>query len=144
MQAASASTDRPRVLLIEDDAELRSLLTKGLRQRGCEVIEASTGSVAIEYVVYSLIYELVRPALIVSDIRLQSGNGLRIAEAVRTADYEVPILLMTAFPGPEVEARAAAIPDCTLLAKPFDLFEFFGLVGQLISGAPKRCAAVAG
>jgi hypothetical protein len=45
---------------------------------------------------------------------------------------------MTAFPSPEVEARAAAIRDCRLVAKPFDLFDFFDLVQELIRRGPRR------
>jgi DNA-binding response OmpR family regulator len=67
MQATLVSEGRPRVLLIEDDTELRSLLTKELGYRGCDVIEAGTGSAAIDYVIFSLIHEHVRdrPALLI-------------------------------------------------------------------------------
>jgi two-component system response regulator GlrR len=146
MDAQQARGAQPRVLLVEDDAELRSLLAKELRHRGHDVIVARTGIEAIDYVVHSLIDERAyqRPALIVSDVRLQSGNGLAIAEAIRAASYEVPILLMTAFPGPEVQQRAETIRDCTLLAKPFDLFEFFDVVQRLIGSRSGRFAAVVG
>jgi CheY-like chemotaxis protein len=134
-----------RILLVEDDVELRSLLSRELRHRGYDVVVARTGSEAIDYVVHSLIDPRTynRPALIVSDVCLQASSGLSIAEAIRAANYDVPILLMTAFPGPEVHSRAAAIRDCTLLAKPFDLFEFFGLVRQ-ITARPGRLVAVVG
>jgi two-component system, OmpR family, response regulator len=145
MNPTVASESRPRVLLVEDDGELRSLLTRELAVRGYDVIGASTGSEAIDYVIRSLIYERThsRPALIISDVRLQSGNGLSIAEAIRRASYDVPILLMTAFPGPEVQSRAATIRDCTLIAKPFDVFEFFAIVQELIN-RPRRLVGVAG
>src|SRR5512143_970709 len=86
---AFTSLHPARVLLAEDDFELRSLLATSLRRDGFEVLEARDGAELLRY-----IDELVLQAkgqigvdLIVSDIRMPGFNGLSVLGWMRKGDW---------------------------------------------------------
>lgn len=126
---------RARILLAEDDASLRSILAKFLRADGDEVVELSDGG--------RLLVELaacVRPSsggvpdLIVSDVQMPIMTGLEMAIAIREVWKETPLVLMTAFPDPELAARVRLL-DAHLLPKPFDIEALGDVVARCLGRA---------
>ena len=112
----------PRILVAEDDAEMRSVVVDSLRKDGYEVSEVSDGgrllvTLAREYLPGP---DTRRIDLLVSDVRMPVCNGLQILEQLRAAQWRFPVILMTAF-GDEV-MRAHARSLCALLLdKPFEM-----------------------
>jgi two-component system, OmpR family, response regulator len=86
----SVSADRPRILVIEDDAEIRSLVQDYLQRQGFRV-DVGDGGVALDRFL-SMIGE---PDLIVLDIMLPGEDGLSLCRRIRAAS-RVPILMLTA------------------------------------------------
>ena len=80
----------PRVLIIEDDPELRSLLDRGLAEEGFETATASTGTELLERV------EAEIPDLLVLDIGLPDADGRDLCQALRARGVKAPILFLTA------------------------------------------------
>ena len=112
------------VLVVEDDAMVRSLLRDFLELLGCAVHLTANGREALEHLQH------MRPDLVLLDFMMPVMDGRTFAMAVRrdgrTAD--LPIVLMSASPdaaevGRDVRARA-------VLRKPFDLDELAGVVEQ--------------
>ncbi|HVJ21340.1 MAG TPA: response regulator [Polyangiaceae bacterium] len=132
----------PVVILLQSDPHLRRLLASQLRRCRYAVVEASSGNDVIEQVVESLVYEddCKRPSLVISDIQLDSGNGLSIPQTMRVVKYDVPVLLMAVFPEPTIEARAAQIQGCQLISIPFDLLVFLETARAMISSARRNLA----
>src|SRR3954463_6405621 len=80
----------PRVLVIEDDHDLRRLLRKGLEEEGFEVVQASRGDDAVS------LAEAEPPALLVIDIGLPDADGRDVCQAIRSRGVESPVLFLTA------------------------------------------------
>jgi two-component system, OmpR family, response regulator len=83
-------TERPRILIIEDDAEIRSLVADYLRKNDFRV-ETGDGGVALD----RFITTYGDPDLIILDINLPGEDGLSICRRLR-ANSRVPILMLTA------------------------------------------------
>ena len=121
-----ASTDQPRyrVLLAEDDRELRALMAAVLRSNGYEVLEAGTGTELLDHVAFGLLRGQRHRIfdVIVSDIRLPRYSCLEILNGIRNASLTVPVVLITAFGDAETH-RIAYELGARVLDKPFDLSE---------------------
>lgn len=114
-----------RVLLAEDDNELRRLLATCLRNDGFEVIEASDCG----YLIYCLSFseadypDHVLPDIIVSDNRMPGMTGLEALEGLRKADWATPFILITAFGDEATHAEALRLGAAAVFDKPFDVRE---------------------
>ena len=112
---------RPRVLLVEDDADLRVLIALALERDGCEVIKASDGTEALGVLGEQYLVEHTRPIdLIISDVRLPGWTGLQILQGIRKRDRTTPIILMTGFGDQEVRQRARQFGVTAFFDKPFE------------------------
>jgi len=122
---------RPRVLIAEDDGELRQLMARSLAEDGYEIDEALSG--------LELLALLARPCrrydVVVSDIRMPGLSGLEVLDDLRThrefKDSTVAVILVTAFPDLQVRAEAGRL-QATLLEKPVDLDELRDTVADLV------------
>jgi len=105
-----------RILLAEDDAELRALLTSALRTPGREIEAVNDGLEALER---ALDAEKPPIDVIVSDIRMPRMTGTDMLERLREQNLEVPVLLMTGF-GQTCDARALT-GATRIFEKPFEM-----------------------
>ena len=106
-----------RVLVAEDDPELRSMMANRLRGDGCIVAEATSGFDALE--ILDDVAALGAPLdLVVMDVRMPGMTGIELGYVIRGRHWTTPILLVTAYPDPELFDEARRI-DAELLAKPF-------------------------
>lgn len=115
--AASLPLDRPRVLVVDDEASIRRALVTSLTAEGYQVDAAGDLRSAAS------IFDSYPPDVVLLDIRLPNGReGFELGRAFRGAS-EVPIIFLTAVEG--VEERLAAFglgaDDC--LEKPFSMPE---------------------
>ena len=114
--------DRPhRVLVAEDDAEMRSLLVTELRRDGYEVMEAGDGAEAASLLASLRSRPDEAPELIVTDICMPAQTGLELLAALRKTEWRVPIILITAFGDGDVHERARELGAIAVFDKPFDL-----------------------
>jgi DNA-binding response OmpR family regulator len=111
-----------RVLLADDDAEMRSLVACALRSDGYEVIEASDGGRLLVAITDAYADGNGRDAfdLVISDIRMPVASGLAVLESLRKASWTTPVILMTAFGDETTRTRAEAL-GAILFDKPFDV-----------------------
>src|SRR5690348_15720650 len=80
----------PRILVVEDDADLRRLLSAGLTEEGFAVETVSTGGALLQRFVE-------RPAdALVVDIGLPDSDGRDLCQALRSAGATAPVLFLTA------------------------------------------------
>lgn len=121
----SYEIDPPLVLLAEDDDMFRQLLSGILRRDGYNVLEAKDGA-RLRRLVEELLQSGrdARPELIISDVRMPGASGLGVLELLRAYDWYTPVILMTAFGSPEVEARARQLGAAVVFSKPFALEDF--------------------
>ena len=110
-----------RIVVAEDDAEMRRLVVEALRKDGHEVIEAADGAhLLVEVVSKAHRAESPPVDLIVSDIRMPAASGLDVVIALREAHCATKVILMTAFGDDDTRARAEAL-GARLFDKPFAL-----------------------
>ena len=80
----------PHVLVVEDDADLRRLLRRGLDEDGFEVVAVARGSEAIEAVASR------EPDALILDIGLPDADGRDVCQALRARGIGAPVLFLTA------------------------------------------------
>jgi DNA-binding response OmpR family regulator len=118
----AACRHRPRVLVADDDVEMRRLVAESLRRDDYEVTEESDGGRLLVRVasVYSADRTIDRFDLIVSDIRMPVCSGLEILKGLREAHWKTPVILMTAFGDEETKEYAERL-GALLIDKPFKM-----------------------
>jgi two-component system OmpR family response regulator len=80
----------PRVLIVEDDADLRGVLGRGLTEEGFHTSAVSTGAELLDQV------DALAPDLLVVDIGLPDVDGRDLCQALRTRGVQAPVLFLTA------------------------------------------------
>ena len=107
-RAARVNPDRARsilearVLVVDDEREIRDVLTDYLEGEGCAVATAANGGDALESV------RRAPPDVILLDITLPGVDGLEVLRRVHRDHPEIPILVLTG-PGDEARARSALV-----------------------------------
>jgi two-component system, cell cycle sensor histidine kinase and response regulator CckA len=108
--------DKTSILIVEDEGIVAKNLNSKLEQLGYEV--AGTATSAEEAVEMAL--EL-RPQLILMDIQLSGQrDGIQAAEAIR-AQYDVPVIYLTAHSDPATLSRAKLTGPFGYILKPFEM-----------------------
>jgi DNA-binding response OmpR family regulator len=133
------STDPYRVLLAEDDYEMRVLLAMALRKAGYEVVECSDGMGLLTHLAAFLLPdELAREPvdLIISDIRMPGVTGMEVLEGKPEKQAFPPMILITAFGDAETHALADRFGAAAIFDKPFDMDVLLNKVNAILSGVP--------
>lgn len=114
---------RARILLAEDDFELRRMLSMLLSADGYEVVEVTNGQQLLDYLRQRRSEEHLggHPDLIISDVCMPEVDGLQVLEQLRDAQVPTPVVLMTAFANASICDQADELGAVTLLMKPFEL-----------------------
>jgi DNA-binding response OmpR family regulator len=125
---------KPRVLVVEDDAEIGGALRRSLRLEGYDVRVAEDGVAALEE---SAVFE---PDAVVLDLGLPRLDGVDVCRRIREAS-DVPILMLTARDG--LDARVTGLDSGAddYLVKPFDRQELHARLRALLRRRPPRGSA---
>jgi CheY-like chemotaxis protein len=97
------------ILVADDDAAIRRLLGRALREEGYTVLSAATGGEALEQA-------CLAPDLLIADLVMPPGGGLELAERLRAL---VPRLAVLHISGYAVRRDFNTDPAASLLSKPF-------------------------
>ena len=116
-EEAAKQTAAPRVLLVDDQPELRRLFRRSLGKAGFEVVEAWDGRVAIE---------LLRKSpfdVVISDVRMPDMSGMELLKALHELDPDLPVVLTSGSPDTSSTSEANEFGAFAYLVKPvpFDL-----------------------
>lgn len=115
-----------KVLVVEDDADLRGVLGRGLREEGFEVETVSTGHQALERV------EHVAPDVLVIDIGLPDTDGRDLCQALRARGIQTPVLFLTARDALVDRIAGFDAGGDDYVAKPFALVELVARLNALV------------
>ena len=125
---------RPRVLIADDDSDLRRLVVAAFRKEDCETIEVDNGSALLDYL-GSWILSPGRcrsPDVIVSDIFMPGFSGLDVLGGLRHGGWSKPVVLMSAFDDFTVRRKAQDLGAAAILHKPFDMKDLKAKVFSLV------------
>src|SRR5213082_1691345 len=115
------TTKVKRILLAEDEVALRDFVSRNLRARGFEVLEASNGLEALA------VWEREDPHLLILDIMMPRMDGLEVCRRVR--EYSaVPIIVLTALDAESDKVAALDLGADDYLTKPFGVEELLSRV----------------
>ena len=120
-----------RVLVVDDDADARDLVTAVLGQSGAEVVTASSTVEALD------VLARARPHVLVSDLSMPGDDGYALLQRVRALGLDhdgwVPAVALTAFARAEDRARALAAGYAVHVSKPVEPDELVEVVARLAS-----------
>jgi CheY-like chemotaxis protein len=137
--SADVTRRAPRILLAEDDNEMRSLMGQLLRRDGYEVVECPNGVGLLDYL--STFLGRSEPEhfdLVISDIRMPGLSGLEVVGGLHRRPDFPPAILMTAFGDEKTHAEAEEIGVAAMFDKPFDMHELMAKVRET-AGPPSGC-----
>jgi two-component system alkaline phosphatase synthesis response regulator PhoP len=107
-----------RILLVEDEENLRKTIQLNLEMEGYQVETAATGTAGLDK------GRSDNFDLIILDVMLPGIDGFDICKEIRLKDTEVPILFLTAKGSGEDRVKGLKIGADDYLTKPFNLEEF--------------------
>jgi len=107
-----------RVLLIEDDADQRSLVAWMIRGFGCEVVEAEGGVDLLGWIAKATSSVTTDYDAIVSDVNMPDMTAIEVLKGWRYGSWTTPMILVTASTDPKLRADALALGVADVLRKP--------------------------
>jgi len=118
-----------KVLIIDDDPELRTLMTTFLTAKGFEVSSAKNGAEGLAQA------QADQPDLISLDIIMPGMDGFAVIQQLREdpAFRDVPIMVLSALTTPDTHDRAIDAGVRTVVTKPFDYREIVFKIRALIA-----------
>jgi CheY-like chemotaxis protein len=119
-----------RVLVGDDNEQMRRLIVELLEAEGYEVSEAKDTGGVLEQVSHS------RPDLLILDVQMPGGGGIEALRAIRSdpANGGLPVLLLSGSVDLEVD-WASQVGANAQMPKPFRIDEFRATVGSLLAAA---------
>ena len=124
--AMQASSDAPRVLVVDDEAMLADLLSQALRHEGWETDTAKDGLDALAKAAS------FHPDVVILDVQMPRMDGLETLERLRARDPELPVLFLTARDAvaDRVQGLRAGADD--YVTKPFGLEEVVARIRAIL------------
>jgi DNA-binding response OmpR family regulator len=119
------TSDRRRILVVDDEAALRSLIARGFRERGYEVIEMADGLSALDAArSTSIAFDLV-----VTNNRMPHLDGPSLAACLRELDSKLPIIHISGSHGSRYDTLPPEVPT---LFKPFKIWDLLDEAEKLM------------
>ena len=115
---AIGTTQKERILVVEDDRVARQLAVEVMRLAGYATTEAGSAEEALALVARGARFDLV-----LSDVRMGEMDGMSLLSELQAGDPELPVILLTAFGDVEGAIAATQAGANDYLAKPFNLEE---------------------
>ncbi len=116
------SDKRNKVLIIDDDGDFVSLLSKRLESHGFEVFVAGTAKEGLAAL------ERVRPSVALLDVRLPDRSGVELVSEIREADADVPVIMVSGMGEPSLVVSAMQAGAVDYVQKPIDDREIVGKI----------------
>ncbi|MEO2132079.1 MAG: response regulator transcription factor [Microbacterium sp.] len=118
-----------RILVVDDDEEIRAMLDSTLRFSGFEVTQASTGADAIASLASS------PPDVVVLDVMMPGVDGFEVVQLIRRRDATLPVLFLSARDAVEDRVRGLRLGGDDYVTKPFSAVEVVARIETLLRRA---------
>ena len=127
-------TDKPRVIVVDDDASVRRGLERLLRSAGHEVELFGSSRAFIDRGEYE------RADCLVLDVRMPGPSGLDVQDLLVSAGHDVPIVFITGHGDIPMAVQVMKAGAVDFLVKPFDDLIFLNAVQRAIAKSRQRRA----
>jgi DNA-binding response OmpR family regulator len=122
------ATAQRKILIVEDDADIRGLLSVRLRQHSYDTSVATDGMTALA------VARREQPDLIVLDLGLPAGDGFTVMERMRaiTSLADVPVVVITARDAATNREKAESCGAVAFVEKPIDFDQLLATIDELL------------
>jgi DNA-binding NtrC family response regulator len=121
-----------RILLVDDEADLRRTLASHLEDLGHEVLPVESAEGALNHLVD------FRPDLVLSDVQMSGMNGFELLSRLREARPDVDVVIFTGYAGVQGAIDAIKHGASDYLLKPLDLDEIEGVIDRCMTDRASR------
>jgi CheY-like chemotaxis protein len=130
--------ERARILVLEDDHQIRKLIAMTLRKDGHEVVETADGRDTIRC--YREARESARPFdLVLSDLTIEDGlGGVETMQALRRMDPNVVAIVSSGYSDAPAMARPSDFGFTAVLPKPYPPKDLRQIVSQVLSSRARQ------
>lgn len=118
-----------KILVVEDNVDLRELMVINLRSAGYNVLEAGNGEEALDVLDHTKVH------LLIVDLMMPVMDGFELTEAIREADDDVPILIVTAKDALDDKRKGFRKGADDYMVKPIEMEEMLMRVKALLRRA---------
>ncbi len=115
-----------RILLAEDEKNLRDTITLNLELEGYEVVSVADGKMALK------MFDEQRFNVVILDIMMPEFNGIEVCRKIRLTNSDTPILFLTAKGTTEDKLNGFKAGGDDYITKPFNLDEFLARIRVLV------------
>jgi two-component system, chemotaxis family, chemotaxis protein CheY len=105
----------PKILVVEDESDVRTLISLILQSAGHTVIEAHNGLDALEQ------FNAGHFDMVITDMNMPRMDGLELIKALRRQQADLYIMLITGYGTTDTEKRAGELGVNEYIPKPFDI-----------------------
>ncbi len=115
-----------KVLVVDDEPNIRDLLSASLRFQGHQVLTAANGNEAINKIVDN------QPDVVLLDVMLPDISGFGVTKKIRSLGIEVPIVFLTARDDTEDKVTGLTVGGDDYVTKPFSLDEIIARISAIM------------
>jgi DNA-binding NtrC family response regulator len=126
-----------RILLVDDQPELRRLFRRSLSRVGYSVVEASSGRVAVELLAEQEF------DVVISDVHMPDMSGIELLEALHDHDPDLPVVLTSGSPNEVIPLETAELGAFAYLVKPVSFEMMHETASRAVDMRRARAAAKA-
>ena len=118
---------RKKILVVDDEIELLSLMKQVLEDEGYQAFSAANGADGIR------LNEREHPDLIILDLRMPEMDGIETLRQIRKKDDKVKVVILTGYGSPDTIRDAADLDVSEYLSKPFENDHLVHIIGELLA-----------
>lgn len=122
---------RGTILVVDDEEDLRRLLTESLAREGFQVAAARSGREAL------VLVEQAPPDLIILDLVMPEMDGIETLRRIRERGVTAKVVVLTAYGTAQQVREAMALDVREFIGKPFDVDRLIRIVAEELEGRPR-------
>jgi CheY-like chemotaxis protein len=128
MSAEKSKTMNPRILHVDDDPDIRLMISASLREFGYVVATAGTNAEALE------LARQLKFDLCILDVKLPDGSGIELCQKIHNLQPSVPALYYSAYASDEEQEAALSVCGDAYLKKPVSAAKLQQTISDLLDG----------
>ncbi len=137
MSGGAVMPERPQVLIVDDEPNMRRVLVALLEREPCEVLEAVDGIEALRIMDDNVVH------MAIADLRMPRMDGMELLRRVVARDPDLPVIVLTAHGTVDTAVEAMKLGAFDFITKPFERSEMLAVVRKALRAVRLDGAAAA-